>query len=117
MDALKELKWVIGIVVAIGFIWLVSGGPQSLTKTSPTIKPVSDSSAGTDGGWFGFLFPGLGNATSSRNRFSPVFPNQNQPSGTLPGKTTPGSPSSSVNSPTKTTTSGSGTTGTTVVKQ
>lgn len=74
MDAMKDLKWLIVIVVAIGIIWIISGGPaKSFTKNSPVIQPVSGEKASSTGGWFGFLFPSLGgsNRISTNNVAQP----------------------------------------------
>lgn len=60
-DAGTELKWFIAIVIAIGFIWIASGGLKSATKNSPVIKAVSGETASSTssqkGSWFSFLFP------------------------------------------------------------
>lgn len=64
MEAMRDLKWLIGIVIALGIIWLVSGGPKSLTKNSATIKATSEQRASSTGGWFSFMFPGIQSGTS-----------------------------------------------------
>lgn len=64
-SAKKELIWLIVIVVGIFFIWIVSGGPKSMTKNSPVIQPVAGQQSSTTGGWFSFLFPKFGSANNS----------------------------------------------------
>ncbi len=37
--AMKDLKWVIFILIIIWFIWYFSGGPQGYDATQPFIEP------------------------------------------------------------------------------
>jgi hypothetical protein len=45
-DAVSDLKWVIGIVIALGLIWFVTGGPARYTATSgPFLQTPSTASS------------------------------------------------------------------------
>ena len=55
------------IIIAVGILWLISGGPKSPTKDSLFIKPVATGSTASGSGWFGFLFPGFGGMNQTNN--------------------------------------------------
>jgi hypothetical protein len=59
-NAGKELVWFVVIIVAIGVIWIATGGLKSLTKEDPYIKPAAPINTGQTYGksnWLSFLFP------------------------------------------------------------
>lgn len=42
MEALKDLKWLIGIMVIIWFVWFFTGGPQRFERNSkPFLRPAA----------------------------------------------------------------------------
>ncbi len=96
MDAKQELTWFIIILVAVGLIWIASGGLNSPTKNSPVIEAVPNNSASSTaegGGWLSFFFPWSINNNKINSNLTPT-------GGTIShGKITSGSVSGSVNNP------------------
>ncbi|MFA5934120.1 MAG: hypothetical protein WC795_02785 [Candidatus Paceibacterota bacterium] len=47
LDALKDLKWLIGILVILWFVWFFTGGPKRFEQNNkPFIKPPSPINSG-----------------------------------------------------------------------
>ena len=40
-EALKDLKWIIALFIALWVLWLYTGGPARMTKNNPFIKPAA----------------------------------------------------------------------------
>ena len=82
MDAVKEFKWFVVIVIVLGITWITSGGLRSATKTNPLIKPAEPLSTGESYGKsiFSFTSPRTTTRTNIARQTSnvaslPVTPN------------------------------------------
>lgn len=68
MDAVKEFKWFVVIVIFLGIIWISSGGLKSATKNNPFIKPAQPLSTGETygkNGFFSYMFPFMQSSNAS----------------------------------------------------
>jgi len=80
VDAVKELKWFVVIIICLGLAWFFSGGLQSATKQNALIKPAQPLSTGEFYGKniFSFLSPQVRVAPQTKlpaQTSLPVLPN------------------------------------------